>query len=621
MNNDINQKIDKLLKELLLEVPLIISFIQKDKNQKEYGCAYYPFWKNVKDPLVPQHGFINARWQELAYTLAFLYKTSFPNNFYYQDPGLPQLIKSVLLYWVRIQNRDGSFSEWLKDGHEYPPTAFGLWRMVETYKLCPDLFQEPNKKIIETSFHKAASWLMNHTHLMAVNHECAGISALSALFSLSKSPKYKQAIDKKIALVLKYQDKEGWFREIDGPDTGYNTASLTQLALAYQYYPLDSLKKIIKSALNFNSYFIYPDNMMGGGMNSRFAMNLDPLGFAMFSNEFPLARACAFSCLDGFVEGKIKGMYNSSDYQRCSMLAHIFLFCRHLSKIPPTHDFTQCQKNLPAQDSKNINYKFKNMGSLIVKTPLFYLATGPGASLGAVYSYKAKETLIYSSPCDTINNSGIYIDDGKCIYYSSNRGNSIKTEWGDNAQACKGLLLPVSKNAADRWHHPGAGGIVKQKLRKHFPEIYMLLNKLNQVYGRGKTRLNLIRHGVRFQRGLIWDDKKIEVKNKVQYKKTPHIIIRENIRIPRYGDKDYKLIFNSQDIVSIDRNADFKYNHITNMSLIRGEETLLTFVYPVPAAVRIFGRDEKNTFSNMNAWGLAIEMSLKSRNLDYYINF
>ena len=83
MDEDINQKTGKLLKELFLEVPIIIGFIQKDKKQKEYGCSYYPFWRKVKDPLVPQHGFVNARWQELAYTLAFLYKISFSGNIYY----------------------------------------------------------------------------------------------------------------------------------------------------------------------------------------------------------------------------------------------------------------------------------------------------------------------------------------------------------------------------------------------------------------------------------------------------------------------------------------------------------------------------------------------------------
>lgn len=623
MNQDlINQKIDRLLIELFLEVPVIIGFIQKDKRQKEYGCCYYPFWRKVKDPLLPQPDFVNARWQELAYTLAFLYKMSFPGNIYYQNPSLPCLIKSVLLYWGHIQNRDGSFSEWLKDGHEYPPTAFGLWRMVETYKLCSEIFQASERKVIEDSFHNSGFWLMRHNHLMAINHECGGLAALASLFSLCKSPDYKQAIDKKIALILKYQDKEGWFREIDGPDTGYNTASITQLALAYQYYPSERLKKIIKRALAFNSYFIYPDGMMGGGMNSRFAMNLDPLGFAMFGSEFHLARAMAFSCLNGFVEGKIRGTYNSSDYQRCSMLGHMFLFCWWLYKISKNYDFKQDRKRLPAQDHKNINYRFNNMGTAIVKTPLFYLASGPGAALGAIYSYKAKETLIYSSPYEIINNSGIYIDNGKNIYYSSNRGNSIKTKWGDNFQICEGRLVPVGKDVPDRWHHPGVGGIVKKKLRKHFPEIYDRLNRLNQIKAKWKKGVNLIRQGICFRRELFWEEGRLLVKNEVWYNTMSHLIIRENIRISRYGDKDYKLIFDEQDIVLIDRNPDLKYNHITNVSLIKKEEgPVLKFVFSEPVAIRILGQGEKNTFSDMNAWGLAIEMSPEIRNLDYYIYF
>ena len=73
--------------------------------------------------------------------------------------------------------------------------------------------------------------------------------------------------------------------------------------------------------------------------------------------------------------------------------------------------------------------------------------------------------------------------------------------------------------------------------------------------------------------------------------------------------------------MSIDRNPNFKYNHITKVSLIKEEGPVLRFVFSEPVAIRIFGGSEREAFRDMNAWGLAIEMSPKTGNLDYCIYF
>ena len=91
---------------LLAEVPRILGQIDKNPLSSTYGCFDRNYWKYmVRD-------YANARFQEASYTLALLYSYKSKNNIYYNDSKIYDLAVAGILYWIKLQNRNGSFNEY-----------------------------------------------------------------------------------------------------------------------------------------------------------------------------------------------------------------------------------------------------------------------------------------------------------------------------------------------------------------------------------------------------------------------------------------------------------------------------------------------------------------------------
>ena len=74
-------------------------------SSNTYGCAdrTYWCWKFTDFP--------GSRFQEILYTLTWLYNYDSKHNSYYKNKVLLEYIDAGFNYWVKIQNNNGSFNE------------------------------------------------------------------------------------------------------------------------------------------------------------------------------------------------------------------------------------------------------------------------------------------------------------------------------------------------------------------------------------------------------------------------------------------------------------------------------------------------------------------------------
>lgn len=97
--------------------------------------------------------------------------------------------------------------------------------------------------------------------------------------------------------ILSNQSSEGWFREYDGADPGYQTWCTSSLAAIHKLRPQWGLSAPLKQSLKFISYAAHPDGSFGGLYGSRMTRFVFPAGLEILSGESEEASALAdFSC-------------------------------------------------------------------------------------------------------------------------------------------------------------------------------------------------------------------------------------------------------------------------------------------------------------------------------------
>jgi hypothetical protein len=222
--------------------------------------------------------------------LAVLYYNLNEDNNSLNDPTIRNSIKSGLLYWCSIQNKDGSFNEYYQNDRSFCPTAFTTYAAAKTFYLGRDIFSESEQSLIETAISKSGSWLTKHSFPEVQNQMIASMNALFYASQVLNDQILKEAFVKRKNEVLNAQDKEGWFPEYNGADIGYSFMALDLFAnYLDQNYDEDVIETVTK-LIRFIIRFIHPDGTVGSTYGSRCTSHVLPYGINYFSNlGFPEA--------------------------------------------------------------------------------------------------------------------------------------------------------------------------------------------------------------------------------------------------------------------------------------------------------------------------------------------
>ncbi|MCR9205949.1 MAG: hypothetical protein NXH75_15305, partial [Halobacteriovoraceae bacterium] len=127
------------------------------------------------------------------------------------------------------------------------------------------------KKPLKRSLLKSASFLAFgwEAHVLS-NHIAMAllpIFLISQLFDSSRlKVQYKTLLEK---FLYFFNKDEGWGVEYDGPDFGYQSATVSFLSRLYQYDRNPAIKKICESSLDFISYGFFPDHSFSRKIGSR----------------------------------------------------------------------------------------------------------------------------------------------------------------------------------------------------------------------------------------------------------------------------------------------------------------------------------------------------------------
>ncbi len=267
----------------------IINSLDRNPAHQTFGCLDRPYWyyRSYKN-------FPSSIHQTCLYGLAKIIDTDlFPDL---KKEKIINWIKAGIHYWIKIQNKNGTYNEWYENEQSFCPTAFSQL-MLSNFLAMPFIQQDKElEKDIIHSLEKSSHWLLSSRNYLAGNQM---IAAWVGLYQLKKMGMVeKNKFESFQNDVLKMQNEEGWFSEYGGFDLGYSSLCLDLFSysdLSNEYH------KPIKKLIQMMSHFVRENWFLSGVLNSRNTSHLFPRGIFYFADFCPEGKLLA-SHLQNLIE-------------------------------------------------------------------------------------------------------------------------------------------------------------------------------------------------------------------------------------------------------------------------------------------------------------------------------
>ena len=279
-----------LLIEAVNLVPRVLGLMNRQPDSLTYGCSDRNYWHYLL------HDIPNARLQDAGWLLNLVYLSNYPESRYHGIKKLPEWALASVIFWTRIQHKNGAFDEVYPFEYSYCATAFSTWWAAEAFlgikKIDKDL--SASEKLLTTdicekiisALEKAANWLIKKNNLAVSNQEAAAAVALVTVNEITKKKRYLTAGIAKLGHIISNQHSSGYYPEYGGEDIGYHSLSLTCLSTLRNYIEFNALlDNSLITALQFLESRVDKDGLYEWWLTSRRTQYLYPFGLASCWNE------------------------------------------------------------------------------------------------------------------------------------------------------------------------------------------------------------------------------------------------------------------------------------------------------------------------------------------------
>lgn len=374
----------------LSQIPRLLSLQDRNPFSSTYGCFNREYWLNKTTD------FPSAIAQFGVHSLALVYANPFPNNIYYGQKKILDWALAGIEYWRKIQKRDGSFDEFYYNERGWAgPTAFLLYAVLDSYRMLRSQFPKDLEDKVLTAAHKSAIFLAKYDEpSVLANHHAIAILAIYEAYLVTRDKKLLTGLEIRIKDFLRYCYDEGWSLEYGGADPGYLSATVSFLGKLHKVYKDERLYNVAKKAIEFSSYFVYPNGFYAGTIGSRQTLHFYSHGYEIFTNDVPLAGAIAEKMLIALGEGKLVPPEIQSD--------RYFLY-RIPEFLLSYLDYKERDENLSLlpYEMEPFDKYFNKAKIYLKKTPEYYLLINLVKG-GVVKLFNLKENKLIFNDCGAI---------------------------------------------------------------------------------------------------------------------------------------------------------------------------------------------------------------------------
>jgi hypothetical protein len=326
----------------LSQVPRLLSQLDRNPYSSTYGSFDRSYWHDKATD------FSNADAQLGAHTLALLYQFDFPENPYKGQPWIKEWAIAALTFWAGLQHADGTFDE------HYPfergwagPTAFLVYYNGEAYRMLKDaMSKEASERVAQTIRRAAYAIIRGEAEEdRLANHHALACLAVWKAHELFGESALKKGYERLWNGFLELHNRdEGWSLEYDGADPGYLSATVSFLAKMHDHEPVPGLKEVLRQAIDFCSYFVFPDGSYAGNIGSRHTHHFYPHGFEIMAKVNGTAQAIAARLSKSLEEGNLVPPEIMSDRYMVLRMSEYLLACLAASPRPATPTLLPCEQ-------------------------------------------------------------------------------------------------------------------------------------------------------------------------------------------------------------------------------------------------------------------------------------
>ncbi len=285
----------------LAQIPRLLSLQDRNEFSRTYGCFNREYW------LCRTVDFPSSIAQFGVHSLALAYTQPFPDNPYYRSPKILLWALAAIDYWTRIQRPDGSFDEFYPNERGWAgPTGFLVYAMCDSRRLLDGHVPRELDERFRDCVARAAHFLAKYDEPgVLANHHAMAILPVYEAYRLLGDKRLLAGFHARLDDFLRACREEGWCLEYDGADIGYLSATVSFLGKLRKLYTDERIERVIHRAIEFCSYFVFPDGHYGGSLGSRQTLHFYPHGFELAAPENATAATVAEAMLRHLWSGRL----------------------------------------------------------------------------------------------------------------------------------------------------------------------------------------------------------------------------------------------------------------------------------------------------------------------------
>lgn len=275
-----------IYREILRQnLPRLISLYNLDPCSATYGYADRLYWGwKISD-------FPNGTLQGGVHALSIAFRLGLIADKEFAFQTIDAAIKAV----GRIRAKNGSMVESYPGENSFCVTALVSFDVLSAIHHLQNHLRDEHKQRYLEIIRPLVSFISRYDeeHAIISNHLATAVAAVLLWKRLSGEDSTRDTT--LLDLIFQNQSQEGWFKEYEGADPGYQTLCTYYLFCVYENIRDEKLLARLQKSAGFLKYFIHPDGTIGGLYGSRNTEVYYPggiVGLAPFSDDFTLIARC-----------------------------------------------------------------------------------------------------------------------------------------------------------------------------------------------------------------------------------------------------------------------------------------------------------------------------------------
>jgi len=268
-------------------LPRLLSFFDADSSSRSHGQGDRRHWAwGLSD-------FGSGTFQGAANGLATLLANGLlPADF--DEEKVLRRIHAMFDGAETLRRQDGSLEEAFPYEGSFCVTALVAYDLLSAIEQLGDRLTSSQKETHLEIIRPMIGFLLrsDETHAIISNHLATAVAALCKWGKLTEEGddvRARELLDR----ILEHQSDEGWFKEYEGADPGYQSLCTYYLADVHRMRPDFDLSEPLRESVRFLWHFAHPDGSFGGIYGSRNTRFYYPAGIECLAGEIPEAAALA----------------------------------------------------------------------------------------------------------------------------------------------------------------------------------------------------------------------------------------------------------------------------------------------------------------------------------------